>query len=169
MNEIQPLIALLFAQKWLAFCGALVHLATRLVKSDTKFPVNIAPRYRPLVPLGLSALAAGLDMAIAGAPLVEAAKAGATILAFAIFLHVFGIQVARGGKEVIVPGLMIPGAAPGPGKAPSIPPSPWIPVELDEEPAPASPLPVIEMGDRGTPTEPSKPFVPDPPSTKPEI
>lgn len=100
------------------FVGFLV----RLMKSDTKFPIDIPSGARKYVAAVLAALGATIEKMAMGVPTRDAMIHGLIAWAAADFGHKVVIDDIRGGKEIPIPLLMIPGAAPSPGKPPSIPP-----------------------------------------------
>ena len=126
------LLALLMQHKWMALTGVLIFFVVRLLKSDTKIPIDIPPRLRAPLALMLGAFAGAIEKFAGGsdnswASWKVALLNGITAAVLAMVGHSLVIESARGGKEFSVPGLMIPGEPPGPGKPPSTPPAPKVP------------------------------------------
>lgn len=119
------LFDLLAQRKWVAATAIVVGLIVRLLKSDTKIPINIPPRVRAWLALGLGAVAGAIDK------LVEAGHTtwttallwGVTGSVFAMVMHALIIDSIRGGKELVVPGLTKMNTPPGSGRPPSVPPT----------------------------------------------
>lgn len=119
-------LANLIAQrKWVALAAVVIGLIVRLLKSDTKIPVDVPPQLRVWLALALGAASGALDK------LVEAGNTtwttallnGLVAAVLAIVSHNLVIDSVRGGKELVVPGLIKPGVSPSPGNPPSIPPT----------------------------------------------
>ena len=119
-NDILQLIQ---NHKWVPLSAVVIFFLVRLTKSDTTFPVNIPPQYRVW-----AAYVLGLAGAIVqyygkgGVTWTQAILEGLIASVMASQTHNMVIGSIRGGKEFAFPGLMIPGACPGPGKPPSVPP-----------------------------------------------
>lgn len=149
MNEVEILIELAKAKQWVPLSAAVVFALLRLMKNDTKFPINIEPRVRVWMALVLGLIAGLLSAVANGLHWQTAVLIGIAASAMAVLGHNVAIDSLRGGKEIVIPGMMIPGASPSPGKPPSIPPPPPLP----REEIPTDPEIHVE--------------VPEPPSTKP--
>ena len=99
MDQLAELIA---GHEWVAVASLLIGLVVRLLKSDTRLPVDVPAQYRPLVAYGLGAVVGALD-AIQGGEPVHAALMGLLAPSLAILGHVVGIEGLRGGKELPLP------------------------------------------------------------------
>ena len=86
--------------KTLATFAILIHLAMRLLKVGDLAKL-IPGRARPLVALVLGALAMGVDAAVAGTPLPEAALTAALAVGAAMLGHDVFVESLRGGKEIL--------------------------------------------------------------------
>lgn len=133
-DEILALGQLLHERKWLAASVIIVGAIVRLLKSDTKIPIDVPPIWRLRLAFVLSIASAVLQHIVAGVPWRVAAIDGVLTLAFAVLLHNVVVDNLRGGREFVVPFLTRPGVAPGPGKPASLPPGPLPP--HDKLPAP---------------------------------
>ncbi len=123
--------ALIKAHAWLPLAALAIGLGVRLLKSDTKIPIDIPPQYRVWFAVILGIVAGVLDKAANGTPWKDAIIGGLSATALAVLGHNIVIDSARGGKEFNIPGLIVPDTAPGPGKPTTLPPPPLV-----EEPAP---------------------------------
>lgn len=112
-NEVASLLE---QRAWVPLAALVIAFAVRLVKSDTKLPINLEPRYRIWLGVGLGAVSGVLDHVVSGTPWRIALVGGAVSLALAVLGHETVVSSLRGGREIPIPGLMIPGAAPSPGK-----------------------------------------------------
>lgn len=122
---MDPVLALILAHKWLALAALGIGLVVRLLKSDTKIPIDIPPRLRVWAALGLGIVAGVIDkVANGGTPWKDALLWGLSAAITAIVAHATVVDSLRGGREFVVPGLIKPGVPPGPGKPPSIRPPP---------------------------------------------
>lgn len=136
--------------KWVAVAAVVIGTLTRLAKSDTKIPIDIPPRYRVWLAFGLGVASGVLEKMVDGGTTWTSAIVGGLIsAALAVIGHNTVIDSIRGGKEIVVPGLTIPGVPPAPGKPPSIkPPSP--------ETLPPNSMHTVPPEDEATPTTPTK-------------
>ncbi len=121
MNAEQ-ITALIKAHAWIPLAAIVIGLIVRLLKSDTKIPIDIPPRWRAPLAVLLGVVASILDKVATGTPWKDAVIGGATATALAMVTHNLVIGSMRDGKEFVVPGLIKPGVAPGPNKPPSLPP-----------------------------------------------
>lgn len=118
-------IALLIEQrKWVPLAAVVIFLVTRLLKSDTKIPIDIPPRVRIWVVFGLGIASGVLEHVIAGKTWTSALIGGAVSAVLAVVGHESIIASLRGGKELVIPGLIVPGTRPSPGAPVSITPAP---------------------------------------------
>lgn len=99
-------IALLKAGGWVPFAAWLVGALVRLTKDDNKFPINVDPKVRPWIALGLGLVLGILEKFLAGSSWQGAIVGGLTAGAMAIVGHVLGIELLNNGKELPVPFLM---------------------------------------------------------------
>lgn len=142
----------LMRKQWLLPSAFAIGLIVRLLKSDTalklpfsKKPLALPPAIRSWSALILGAAAGIIDKAVETGnttwtlALLQGVGAGV----FAMTCHELVIESLRGGKEIPIPGLTLPGVPPGPGKPVSIP----APADLTAIPAPANltPIPVLPM------------------------
>lgn len=119
---VQQVWALIVAHKWVPLAALIIGLVVRLLKSDTKIPITIPPRARIWTVFVLGVAAGILERITSGTPWKQALLEGVLAAALAIIGHNALIDSLRGGKELVIPGLIVPGAPPSPGKPPSIPP-----------------------------------------------
>lgn len=98
--DLALLLSLYAAHKWLLIAALVIGFSVRQIKPDAAFPVDIAPRYRPLVALAIGGVATASDMLLRGDSLKQAAFIGLGGAAIAILGHVFGVEVVLGGKEL---------------------------------------------------------------------
>lgn len=104
-----------------------IFTLVRLMKSDTKFPIDVPPAARKYVAVLLAAGGAVVEKLAMNVPLKQALIHGLTAWFFAEFGHKILVDDLRGGKELPFPFLTIPGASPSPGKPTTIPPPPKTP------------------------------------------
>jgi len=112
-------------RKWVAVAAVVIGLIVRLLKTDSKLPIDVPPQLRVWLALALGGASGALDK------LVEAGNTtwttallnGLVAAVLAIVSHNLVIDSMRGGKELPVPGLIKPGVAPSPGNPPTIPPA----------------------------------------------
>lgn len=119
MDEI---LKLALAHKWLAVSVIAIGSAVRLLKSDTKIPIDIPPKYRVWLAMLLGVVSGVMESVSTGMPWKQAILNGLSAAMVAVLGHNVIVDSMRGGKEFAVPWLTIPGAPPSPGKPPSIPP-----------------------------------------------
>lgn len=100
------LISLWHAGGWVPVATFIVGLLVRLMKDDTKIPVNLPKKWRPYVAIALGVALGVIEKIAAGSTWKTAVGGGLLAGGFAIVGHVFGIEVLRGGKEIPIPGLM---------------------------------------------------------------
>lgn len=105
----------------------IIGLLIRLMKSDTKLPLDIPPAARKYVAALLAVGGAVVERLAMHVPIGQAIVDAICAWAIAEWGHTIIVDGLRGGKELPIPGLMIPGASPSPGKPPSIPPPPKTP------------------------------------------
>jgi len=123
-EEITALYALVVAHKWIPLGALVIGLVVRLLKSDTKIPIDLPPVWRLRTAIALSIAGAVLQRISTGVTWRQAAIEGLFALALAVLGHNLVIDNLRAGKEFAVPLLTKPGTPPGPGKPPSLPPPP---------------------------------------------
>jgi hypothetical protein len=119
------IIEFLTQHKWIALAAVVINLIVRLLKSDTKIPIDIPAAWRAPLALALGAAAGALSKLVESGNTSwrDALTQGAAAAVLAILAHVFLVGSARGGREITIPGLIKPNTPPGPGKPPSIPPA----------------------------------------------
>lgn len=120
----QQLADLIVQKKWIALMALCIGLVVRLLKSDTKIPIDIPPKYRVWLAIGLVPVAAAVNRVAAGNTWTTSLVEGAIAAGLAIVSHNVVIGSIRGGKELPLPGLIKENTPPGPGKPPTIPPPP---------------------------------------------
>jgi hypothetical protein len=106
-------VALFREHKFTVLAGILIFFLVRVVK-DERIPIPITPRWRPALAVGLGVLVVLSEALLSGASWAEAGEVGAGAAVGAILLHVFGIEVLRGGKELPIPGLANRNGPPAP-------------------------------------------------------
>jgi hypothetical protein len=132
MNDLSLQIADMISKRaWLPLGALVIGLVVRILKSDTKIPIDIPPRLRIWAAFGLGQVSGALEAVVTGKTWKEAVLGGLVQSMLAIVGQNVLIGSLRGGKEIPLPGLTVPGAAPSPGKPPSLPPKP------EEVPSPA--------------------------------
>lgn len=92
--------------QWIPLASLAIGLIVRLLKSDTKLPIDVPPRLRSPLALVLGMVAAVLDRVATGVTWKVAILSGIVASVFAIVGHDTFIMSLRGGKEIPVPGLM---------------------------------------------------------------
>lgn len=132
MDDVTQLRALLAAHQWVPFTALLIGLVVRLLKSDTKIPIDIPPRARYWLGLGLGLVAACLEKATTGKSWVDAILDGLLSFGIAMAAHEGFISSIRGGKELDIPGLIKPGLRPSPTAPITIPPKATEPAKTEE-------------------------------------
>ncbi len=147
----QQLVDLIVQKKWIALMALAIGLVVRLLKSDTKIPIDIPPQWRVWLALGLAPIAGAIDHVAAGTTWTTAMVEGVIAAVMAIVGHATVIDSMRGGKEFVVPGLIKTNTPPGPGKPPSIPPGPEDKKFLDLNPPQRRALPCETIGHKLAP------------------
>lgn len=123
--QLDQLLELARAHKWAALAAFLIYWIVRLLKSDTKIPIDIPPRGRAPLALALGVLAGVLDKFAQGTTWTDALTWGIGAAMFAIFGHNIITQSLLGGREIPVP-LLMKETAPATMKTPSVPPLPTL-------------------------------------------
>lgn len=98
-DQLQALVALLFAHSWVAASAVFAGLVVRVLKDD-RIPVPLNKRWRPALSAGVGMLCGALNAAVAGAPLLPSLALGLLAGVIAVLGHVFGIELLLGGKEL---------------------------------------------------------------------
>jgi hypothetical protein len=93
--------------QWLPLTALVLGAAVRLLKSDTKLPIDVPSEHRMKLAWAIGLVIGVVDLVAGGEPV------GAAILAIgspliAHFGHELFIEALRGGREIPVPGLMKP-------------------------------------------------------------
>jgi hypothetical protein len=123
MNPSQ-LADLVLQHKWIGAAAIGIGMIVRLLKSDTKIPLDVDPRLRVWLALALGAASGAVDKLIEAGDTTWtiALVQGSAAAMLAILGHATVIGSLRDGKEIAVPGLTKANTPPGPGKPPSLPP-----------------------------------------------
>lgn len=119
---MESIYSLIVEKKFVLLTAVLIGLIVRTLKSDTKIPINIPPRLRVWLAFGLGAAASVLERIGTGVGWKQAALDGALAAVLAVLGQNVIIDSLRGGKEITIPGLILPGAAPSPDKPITVPP-----------------------------------------------
>jgi hypothetical protein len=121
--------------RWMPIASATIWALVRVFKDDSKIPGVVPQKWRPVVALGLSAAASGVDLVISGGNWRSAVSHAAAVCMGAIAVHVFGVDVLGAGKDMPLPKALskFPPAPPGGASMPPIPPSAGIPVITDDD------------------------------------
>lgn len=122
------------ARNWILVTALTIGACVRLLKSDTKIPINLPPAWRPRAAMALGIVSSVLVKVQAGTSWKAALIAGALAGVTAILGHELVIDRLFGGNEIPVPGLMVNVApsAPAPllGRSDRPPPMPPLPLFL---------------------------------------
>lgn len=122
--DIAALTALIEQHKWVPLAALLIGLVVRLLKSDTKIPIDIPPRWRIWLAFALGAVSGVLQAITTGTPWRAALAGGLASTTLAVLGQNVVVDSLRGGKEFVIPGLIKPDVAPSPGKPVSLKPPP---------------------------------------------
>lgn len=114
---------LISQKKWVPLSVFVIWFVVRLLKSDTKFPIDLDWRLRALMAVALGGFAGALAKMTDGVTWTSALLQGLSGGVGAVMLQVL-LNAARNGKEIPIPGLMKPGVPPTPGEPPTVPPAP---------------------------------------------
>lgn len=90
---------------WLGISTFVIALVVRLLKTDTRVPISVSPRMRPLVAIALGIISACLAKVAAGATWKEAFLVSLSG-AVAIVAHEVAVEGIADGKEPYIPGLI---------------------------------------------------------------
>lgn len=126
-DQIDSMISFASEKKWAALAGLVIFVLMRFAKSDVKPAwLNVPPRARVFAAWGLSVAYLVIDKVAEGVPWRTAvANMTTQIVVSVVLLHDTWIAAIRGGKELPVPGLTIPGARPSPTAPATVtPPNP---------------------------------------------
>jgi hypothetical protein len=105
MTDSDQIVALIIGHKWLGLSAIAIALIVRLLKSDTKIPITVPPRWRLPLAFALGQLGAVLQHIADGTSWKNAIIGGLVSSALAVVGHDAIIMSARGGKEIPIPGL----------------------------------------------------------------
>lgn len=109
MSEaIQKFLAIVNAGKWWAVGAAMIYIVVRATKPDVRWAPTLDPRWRPLLAALCGVALSGFYKVLSGESADAALKWGLSAAAAAVLAHVFGIEVARGGKDVPMIGSIPP-------------------------------------------------------------
>jgi len=143
------LLALVQAKNWMAVAALVVFSLVRLMKPDTKLPINIPSRWRPVIAVVLGEASMAIyQAAIGGLTWKQGLAGGAIVGVGAIMAHVFGVDVLGKGKDVPLPKAL----SIRPPPPPPPPPAGDEVVVVDVPPPPKTPrnippaLPAIAFG-----------------------
>ena len=114
--------ALLSSHKWPAVAMVVIWFAMQLVKDDNRFPIAIPADKRVYLLFALGVASGVLEHVLAGQSWSDAAIGAVVSIALPMFFHEGVVEAARGGKNIPLPWLTIPGASPSPGAPATIPP-----------------------------------------------
>lgn len=111
------LVKLIEERKWVPIAAFVIGLAVRLLKSDTVLP-TIPPQWRFWMAMGLGVASGTLEKVTEGVTWTSALTGGIISAVMAVIGQNAIVESLRGGKELpLLPkALLIPGAAPAPGK-----------------------------------------------------
>lgn len=122
-DEATQLVAFFRGHEWPGVAWIVIAMVVRLLKSDTKIPIDVPAKYRAYLALALGVVSGVLQKVVQEhVDWTTAIVGGVCSAALAAFSHDTIVDAARGGKELVVPGLIVKGAAPGPGKPVSLAP-----------------------------------------------
>lgn len=140
-TQLDPnkLVALATERKWLPLVAALIWLIVRLLKSDTKIPLTIKPEHRYAAGIVLGLVAAVVEKVATGSTWTNAIVNGLVAWLMAMTFHQ-GAMAARKDRDFAIPGLIIPGVPPAPGKPPSLSPPPLVDRDAPTEPPKGGPV-----------------------------
>lgn len=102
---MQELLALVADHQWVAASALVVGFTVRILKTDTKIPINIPARVRPWLALSLGAGAGILERVQSGISWRDALAGGLVAGLTAIAGHDTLIEGIRKGRELPLPGL----------------------------------------------------------------
>lgn len=122
------LVAIYKAGGWVPLTAWLGHTLVRLMKSDTKLPIDVPSRLRPYVAIAITVALAIVQHRFAGTggTWMQAVVFGVGAGVMAILAHLGIVDVLRDGRELPVPGLMKDDKP----KPPSVPPLPLLMLAL---------------------------------------
>lgn len=118
------LVAIYKAGGWVPLTAWLGHTLVRLMKSDTKLPIDVPSRLRPYVAIAISVVLAVVQHRFAGTGGTwgQAVVFGVGAGVMAILAHHGIVDKLRDGRELPVPGMMKDDKP----KPPSVPPLPLL-------------------------------------------
>lgn len=122
-DEAAQLVGYLKGHQWPGVAFIVIGLVVRLLKSDTRIPITVKPEHRAYLAFGLGIASGVLQKVVQeNVDWTTALVGGVCSAALAAFAHDGIISSARGGRELAIPGVVVPGVPPGPGKPVSIAP-----------------------------------------------
>lgn len=124
------LLALVSQHKWVPLAALVIGIIVRLLKSDTKIPIDIPPRLRVWLALALGAGSAVLEAVTTGLSWKESILNGLLSTGLAVLGQNVVIDSVRNGKEFNLPGLIKPGVSPSPDAPPTLPPAKYTPPNI---------------------------------------
>ncbi len=98
----QDIIEAIKAHAWPIVAAVVIGGLVRMVKADT-IPINVPPRWRPVLALGLGLVSGACDAIIRGTAWQEALGMGLLSSFVAMGGHDVLIEALRGGQEVSAP------------------------------------------------------------------
>lgn len=122
MNPNIDVADLIEQKKWIPLAAVVIWFLVRLLKSDTKIPITLNPRHRMIAAFVFGAVAGILDKIASGTVTWQTAIFDGLLGAALAVIAQNGLDALLNGRDVPIPGLIIPGARPNPNKPPTIPP-----------------------------------------------
>lgn len=138
-TEIAQLVDFVSAHRWWAVSSLVIGILVRLVKSDTKIPLDLPGDRRAYLAALLGVVSGVVDAIATGKPWVPALFEGLASAVTAMGSHDFFIGAIRKGRELPIPGLIKPGARPSADKPITVHPPAMDPVASAKQPAFLSP------------------------------
>jgi hypothetical protein len=88
---------------YLPFYALVLGFVVRVLKSDSKLPINVAPENRMRLAYALGLIIGVIELVINGSTWQESFMIAVVSPTLAVFGHEFGIEWARNGREIHVP------------------------------------------------------------------
>lgn len=129
LDKLDPgkLAQLIEHRAWVPLASVAIYLLVRILKSDTKIPIDIPPKARYWAAFALGIASGVLEKVVSAGTYdqktwTSAVVGGLISGAIAILGHEALIENLRNGRELAIPGLVVPGTRPAPDKPITIPP-----------------------------------------------